>query len=49
MTLELARLLGREEAGVATDQESDVLRITTPITKLYSAKQVGLSLKFTID
>ncbi|CAL4175553.1 unnamed protein product, partial [Meganyctiphanes norvegica] len=31
-------LLGREEAGVASKQESLVLRILTPVMKMYTAK-----------
>ena len=40
LTLELSRLLGRMEVGVASSRESLCLRILTPITKLYTAKQV---------
>lgn len=36
----ILRLLGREEAGVATEQESMVLRILTPISKFFTAKKV---------
>ncbi|XP_076061190.1 acyl-CoA dehydrogenase family member 11-like [Oratosquilla oratoria] len=39
LTLHVAKLLGREEAGVATEGESMVLRILTPILKLFTAKQ----------
>jgi len=38
LTLELARLLGREEAGSATDQDLLLLRLLTPVAKLYTAK-----------
>nr|XP_053628565.1 acyl-CoA dehydrogenase family member 11-like [Cherax quadricarinatus] len=34
----MGRLLGREEAGVATHEESLVLRIITPIMKFFTAK-----------
>lgn len=32
-------LLGRDEAGIATEDESALLRLLTPIAKLYTAKQ----------
>lgn len=38
-TLEICRLLGLEECGMATSTEKNLLRILTPITKLYTAKQ----------
>ncbi|XP_042237513.1 acyl-CoA dehydrogenase family member 11-like [Homarus americanus] len=38
LTFHMARLLGREEAGVATSQESLVLRTLTPIMKFFTAK-----------
>lgn len=38
LTFHMARLLGREEAGVATHEESLVLRIITPIMKFFTAK-----------
>ena len=37
----MTRLLGREDCDVATAHEADLLRILTPITKLYTAKQVN--------
>jgi alkylation response protein AidB-like acyl-CoA dehydrogenase len=39
LVLHLGRLMGREEIGQATEQESAVLRILTPVAKLYTAKQ----------
>lgn len=36
---DLARILGREECGTATDDEKAVLRMLTPLAKLYTAKQ----------
>ena len=40
LTLEVCRLLGLEECGMATSAEKHLLRILTPIVKLYTAKQV---------
>ncbi len=42
LTMEVARLLGREECGVASATEKDMLRVLTPLAKLYTAKQVRL-------
>ncbi|XP_061162322.1 acyl-CoA dehydrogenase family member 11-like [Saccostrea echinata] len=39
LVLEVARLLGREDTGIASDQESLLLRLLTPLAKLYTAKQ----------
>lgn len=39
LTFELARLLGLEENNEATDRDKLVLRLLTPICKLYTAKQ----------
>lgn len=36
----IASLMGKEECGEANEQESAVLRILTPLAKLYTAKQV---------
>ena len=44
LVLELARLLGREDCGIATEHEADLLRLLTPIAKLYTAKQVNSSI-----
>ncbi|XP_047494787.1 acyl-CoA dehydrogenase family member 11-like [Penaeus chinensis] len=38
LTFEVARILGREEAGVASKDDSLVLRLMTPIMKLFTAK-----------
>jgi len=35
----LVRLLGKEECNTSTDEERGVLRLLTPVAKLYSAKQ----------
>lgn len=35
----LARLLGKEECGLASETEQSVLRFLTPVAKLYTAKQ----------
>jgi acyl-CoA dehydrogenase len=39
LTMRLAELLGRVEQGVASQQETDVFRIGTSLTKLYTAKR----------
>ena len=39
LTFRAVELLGREEAGVATEQESRALRLLLPIAKLLTAKQ----------
>ena len=39
--LELARILGKEDCGVIIPHEADLLRLLTPIAKLYTAKQVN--------
>jgi alkylation response protein AidB-like acyl-CoA dehydrogenase len=39
LTFEGARLLGRQEAGEATDEERGALRLLTPLAKLLTAKQ----------
>jgi len=38
LTFHLAELLGRDEFGLATPEESAMLRMLTPIAKLYTAK-----------
>jgi alkylation response protein AidB-like acyl-CoA dehydrogenase len=39
LTFRLIELLGREETGKATPAESALLRLLTPVAKLYTAKQ----------
>jgi len=39
LALFLARLLGKEECGNATETDSALLRLLTPVAKLYTAKQ----------
>jgi putative acyl-CoA dehydrogenase len=39
LTFEVARLLGREECHLATSEESFLLRLLTPLAKLYTAKK----------
>lgn len=39
MTFRLVELLGKDELGTGTEQEGAVLRLLTPIAKLYTAKQ----------
>ena len=40
LVFHVANLLGKDECGEANGQESAVLRILTPLAKLYTAKQV---------
>ncbi|MCP1726276.1 alkylation response protein AidB-like acyl-CoA dehydrogenase [Natronospira proteinivora] len=40
LVFECARLLGREECGEASERELTCLRLLTPVTKLYTGKQV---------
>ncbi|KAK3581974.1 hypothetical protein CHS0354_003235 [Potamilus streckersoni] len=39
LLLEIARLLGREDVAIATDHEQQLVRILTPLAKLYTGKQ----------
>ena len=39
LTLRVAELLGRDECGGASDEERALLRLLTPVAKLYTAKQ----------
>lgn len=39
LTLEIARLLGREDTGIATEEEKLLIRLLTPLAKLYTGKQ----------
>ncbi|HET7586674.1 MAG TPA: acyl-CoA dehydrogenase family protein [Gammaproteobacteria bacterium] len=39
LVFEMARLLGRDECGAASDAEKGLLRLMTPVVKLYTAKQ----------
>jgi len=39
LAFEVSRLLGREDCNVATDEEKHLLRLLTPIAKLFAAKQ----------
>lgn len=39
--MDVCRLLGREESGVATEHDAHLLRLLTPIVKLYTGKQVN--------
>jgi len=39
LTMEVSRLLGKQECNEASDVELQLLRLLTPITKLYTAKQ----------
>lgn len=40
LVFELARLLGHEEVGIATEREILLLRLLVPVMKLYTGKQV---------
>jgi alkylation response protein AidB-like acyl-CoA dehydrogenase len=39
LVFEMGRLLGRDECGLADDHERGLLRLMTPVVKLYTAKQ----------
>ncbi|XP_046556288.1 acyl-CoA dehydrogenase family member 11-like isoform X1 [Haliotis rubra] len=39
LTLEVSRLLGWDDVGIATDAETQLLRLLTPLAKLYTGKQ----------
>lgn len=39
LSMEVARLLGKQDCNEASDVETQLLRLLTPITKLYTAKQ----------
>lgn len=41
LTMEVALLLGKQECNVSSDEEVHLLRLLTPIAKLYTAKQVS--------
>lgn len=41
MVMDVCRLLGREESGLATQLDTDLLRLLTPVVKLYTGKQVA--------
>jgi len=40
LSFELGRLLGFEECDTLTSTDQDMLRLLTPLAKLYTAKQV---------
>lgn len=40
LVMDVCRLLGREESGVATRHDAHLLRLLTPVAKLYTGKQV---------
>lgn len=40
LVMDVCRLLGREESGVATQLDTHLLRLLTPVVKLYTGKQV---------
>lgn len=39
LVMDVCRLLGREESGVATEHDAHLLRLLTPVVKLYTGKQ----------
>ncbi|XP_011614079.2 acyl-CoA dehydrogenase family member 11-like [Takifugu rubripes] len=39
MVMDVCRLLGREESGVASQLDTNLLRLLTPVVKLYTGKQ----------
>lgn len=39
LTMEMARLLGKVENNIATNEDKLILRLMNPVTKLYTAKQ----------
>lgn len=39
LTMEMARLLGKVENNIATNEDQLILRLLNPVTKLYTAKQ----------
>ncbi|CAI5650449.1 unnamed protein product [Oreochromis niloticus] len=39
LVMDVCRLLGREESGVATKHDAHLLRLLTPVVKLYTGKQ----------
>lgn len=41
LVMDVCRLLGREESGVATQLDTNLLRLLTPVLKLYTGKQVN--------
>lgn len=41
MVMDVCRLLGREESGAASQLDTSLLRLLTPVVKLYTGKQVG--------
>lgn len=46
LVLEVARLIGLDDRGKLSDEENHLLRILTPLTKLYTGKQVCAGFKF---
>ena len=50
LCLENMKLLGKEDVGMATDDEQNLLRLLVPLSKLYSGKQVyGLNFHFILN
>ncbi|KAM3610272.1 uncharacterized protein V6R79_001692 [Siganus canaliculatus] len=39
LLMDVCRLLGREECGIATELDTNLLRLLTPVAKLYTGKQ----------
>jgi alkylation response protein AidB-like acyl-CoA dehydrogenase len=49
LTFRAAELMGKEELGLATEQERGVLRLLTPVVKLYTARQAIASASEVIE
>jgi len=46
LTFEVGRLLGLEDCNKSSSVEADMLRLLTPLAKLYTAKQVSFKCWF---
>uniref|UniRef100_H2LVR0 Acyl-CoA dehydrogenase family, member 11 n=1 Tax=Oryzias latipes TaxID=8090 RepID=H2LVR0_ORYLA len=46
LAMDVGRLLGREESGLASQQDAHLLRLLTPVVKLYTGKQVFSGVSF---
>ena len=40
LVMEMARLIGLDDYGLISDQQRHILRLLTPLAKLYTGKQV---------
>ena len=48
LTFEVGRLLGLEDCNKLSSVEADMLRLLTPLAKLYTAKQVSVKCQFCV-